>query len=155
MKKINSIARELNTVWIFGLAAVLISGSLYQFIMHERPCSFCLLQRLAMLSIAIGPMLNLRFGFSPFHYAVSLCGVAFGTFVCLKHLSMYMTDLYTWAFFTFVISFIATVGLSFLQPAHNKKKERLSWYEKLAFALLIAIASMNVITTYILVPLQS
>ena len=58
--------------------------------LHELPCPLCLLQRLQFALLAVGPMLNIRFGPRSSHYALSLlaaaAGAAFSTRQILLHI---------------------------------------------------------------------
>jgi len=52
-------ARTINVLALFALIGVL-AGSLYlQLGVGEQPCPLCLIQRSAMIGLAIGPVMNL------------------------------------------------------------------------------------------------
>jgi disulfide bond formation protein DsbB len=85
-----TVAVTLNALSLYALAAVLAAAFAAQLLLHELPCPLCLLQRLQFTMLAIGPILNVRFGPRPSHYALSLLaavvGAAFSTRQTLLHI---------------------------------------------------------------------
>lgn len=158
MKKrdLDFLVRLINALWIFGLAAVLLSGCIFQFTVQQNPCGLCMLQRLGMLCVAIGPMLNLRFGFNPLHYGISLCGIFFGGAVSLRQMAHHIANgspifgqgICSCSFLTFAASLAVIVLLLFLYPYHDKKAVKMHALEILGFALMIAIAVLNAILAF-------
>ncbi|MDA9863411.1 disulfide bond formation protein B, partial [bacterium] len=70
------LARLINIVALVALIGVL-AGSLHlQFGIGEQPCPLCLVQRSAMIGLAIGPVMNLLWGMKPAHYALSILAAA-------------------------------------------------------------------------------
>src|SRR5262245_27145586 len=67
-----SSAMALNALGLYGIALVLAIAFAAQLLLNELPCPLCLLQRIQFALLAVGPMLNVRFGPRPGHYAVSL-----------------------------------------------------------------------------------
>ena len=118
------IARLINVLALFALIGVL-AGSLHlQLGVGEQPCPLCLIQRSAMIGLAVGPIMNLLWGMKPAHYALSILAAVVGgaasTRQILLHIqpgdpgygpALFGLHLYTWAFVTFVI---AVVGCSFM-----------------------------------------
>ncbi|WP_409072021.1 disulfide bond formation protein B, partial [Listeria monocytogenes] len=45
------------------------------------PCPLCLLQRILFALLAVGPILNIRYGPRPSHYALSLLAAIVGAVV--------------------------------------------------------------------------
>ncbi len=80
----------LNALGLYAIAAVLAAAFAAQLLLHELPCPLCLLQRIQFAMLAIGPILNIRHGPRPSHYAVSLfaaiAGAAFATREVLLHI---------------------------------------------------------------------
>jgi disulfide bond formation protein DsbB len=85
-----TVAVTLNALSLYALAAVPAAAFAAQLLLHELPCPLCLLQRLQFTMLAIGPILNVRFGPRPSHYALSLLaavvGAAFSTRQTLLHI---------------------------------------------------------------------
>ena len=116
-KQTLAIARFINIAAIFGLIGVL-AGSLHlQYGAGEQPCPLCLVQRSAMIGLAVGPAMNLLWGMKARHYALSilaaLVGGAGSTRQILLHIAnpndpgfgpaIFGWHLYTWAFVTFLV----------------------------------------------------
>jgi disulfide bond formation protein DsbB len=85
-----AFAITLNALGLYALALVLAAAFAAQLLLHELPCPLCLLQRLQFTLLAIGPILNVRWGPRPSHYALSLLaaivGAAFSTRQILLHI---------------------------------------------------------------------
>ena len=67
-----SPALMLNILALYVIAGVLIAAFAMQFWLSELPCPLCLLQRAFICALAAGPILNLRYGPRPSHYALSI-----------------------------------------------------------------------------------
>jgi disulfide bond formation protein DsbB len=84
-----SLAITLNALGLYAIALILLVAFGAQLILHELPCPLCLLQRIQFAMLAVGPILNVRFGPRPSHYAVSLltaaAGAAFASRQILLH----------------------------------------------------------------------
>jgi uncharacterized membrane protein YeaQ/YmgE (transglycosylase-associated protein family) len=154
------IARTLNTLLVLILCGVL-AGALYvQLVWHEEPCPLCLLQRLGMIGVALGALLNLRFGARMSHYGLALlCALAGGMVALLQTGVLALTaktygtpvfglHLYTWSLLVFVAC-AGGIGLLLLLgpfPAVDAGRPRRAvvW---LLGGLLLAIALTNVVET--------
>lgn len=152
------MTRFLNTLWIYILGGILLGAYIYQVIEAEVPCPLCMLQRLAMVCIAIGPMLNLRIKFIPLHYGISLAGCIFGGTVSLRQISLHVCpgfptfgvqifglELYSWALLVFACSLLGIALLLFLYKEEEAKP--LNLFEKGAFLFMLILVVSNIITT--------
>ncbi len=114
-----SLSLTLNTVALFALSAVLIAAFAMQFERNDLPCPLCLLQRAFMCALAIGPILNLRFGPRPSHYALSMLAALAGAAVSVRQILLHILPgdpgygsatfgyhYYTWAFILFVVALL-------------------------------------------------
>src|ERR1700682_873460 len=85
-----ALAVTLNALGLYAVALVLAAAFAAQLPLHELPCPLCLLQRIQFAALAIGPILNIRWGPRPSHYALSLLaaavGAAFSTRQILLHI---------------------------------------------------------------------
>jgi disulfide bond formation protein DsbB len=118
------IARWINVLALFALIGVL-AGSLHlQLGVGEQPCPLCLIQRSAMIGLAVGPIMNLLWGMRPAHYALSILAAVVGGAGSIRQILLHIQPgdpgygpavlglhLYTWAFVTFAI---AVVGCAFM-----------------------------------------
>ncbi|MAT60181.1 MAG: disulfide bond formation protein B [Micrococcales bacterium] len=71
------LARFFNYFGLIVPMLVVLAAMGYQVFGDELPCSHCNMQRLGFFMLALGPALNLRFGFRPSHYGISLAGAFF------------------------------------------------------------------------------
>src|SRR5215467_5686506 len=166
-----SLAITLNALGLYAIALVLLIAFGAQLILHELPCPLCLLQRIQFAMLAVGPILNVRFGPRPSHYAVSLltamAGAAFASRQILLHImpgdSGYGSALlgyhyYTWAFigFSATILLLAVMLLFDRQFAMDEKAPLLVvWYGRVAVWLVIALTALNVISVLLECGFQS
>ena len=60
-----SHAVTLNALGLYAVALVLAAAFAAQLLLHELPCPLCLLQRILFAALAVGPILNIRFGPRP------------------------------------------------------------------------------------------
>lgn len=157
-----SIQRDLNALIIIILSGILLGAFGVQIIEHEQPCPLCMLQRLGMISLACGLMMNIQFGVKMGHYALSLISCLMGGSVALRQISLHVCpgfptfglpvlglSLYTWSFFVFCCSVLAIALLLFLYdpkeaaedaPPHN-------FWTKLSFVLIFLVTLTNIFTT--------
>src|SRR5882757_2235610 len=83
-------AITLNALSLYGLALVLTAAFAAQLTLHELPCPLCLLQRILFATLAIGPILNIRFGPRPSHYALSLLAAVAGAIASTRQVLLHI-----------------------------------------------------------------
>lgn len=160
---LSRIQRDLNALMIVVLSGVLLSAFGVQFFLHEEPCPLCMLQRIGMIGVAVGAMLNVWFGVRMAHYGICLLSALFGGAVALRQISLHVCpgfpefglpvlglSLYTWSFFVFVCIVFSVAVLLFFYDAteHENAPPEHSWWSKFACGLILAIAVANIITTF-------
>jgi disulfide bond formation protein DsbB len=134
-----------------------------QFILGELPCPLCLLQRIMFALLAIGPILNIRFGPRPSHYALSLLAAVVGAAVSTRQVLLhimpgdhgYGTALFGYHYYTWaLIGFIAAIVLLSLMLLFDRQFEKQSAaaatagaFAKIAVGLVIALTVANVAST--------
>jgi disulfide bond formation protein DsbB len=122
-----SLALILNALGLYAIALVLAVAFAAQLLLDELPCPLCLIQRIQFAMLAVGPILNVRFGPRPSHYAVSLfaaiAGASFAARQILLHImpgdpgygsALLGYHYYTWAFIGFAVAIIALAVLLLL-----------------------------------------
>lgn len=112
------VARLINILALLALIGVL-AGSLHlQFGIGEQPCPLCLVQRSAMIGLAVGPLMNLLWGMKPAHYALSILAAMVGGAASIRQILLHIATpgdpgygpavmglhLYTWAAITFAVA---------------------------------------------------
>src|SRR6202158_5420005 len=115
-----AFAVTLNALSLYAVALVLAAAFAAQLLLHELPCPLCLLQRIQFAVLALGPIMNIRWGPRPRHYALSLlaatAGAAFSTRQALLHITPgdagYGTALLGYHYYTLaLIGFVAAIVL--------------------------------------------
>lgn len=157
-----SLAVTLNAISLYAVALVLIVAFAAQLWLKELPCPLCLLQRIQFAMLAIGPILNVRFGPRPSHYAVSLlaaiAGAAFAIRQILLHImpgdpgygsALFGYHYYTWAFIGFAVAIvlIALVLMLDRQFEADGKPIEVGAFARTAVWLVIALTALNVLST--------
>ncbi len=153
--------RNLNALQALIIASVLFGAFAIQFFKHETPCPLCLLQRIGMIGLATGALMNCRFGPSKYHYGISLLFCVFGGFVALRQIALHVCpdfptfghpfwglSLYTWSFILFASS-VAYISLLLMIFDHSKPSQgKMSWFCYVAFAAIFIAAFANIFTTF-------
>lgn len=163
--QIQLIAIIANIMDLAAVALILTFAFLFQFLLGELPCPLCLLQRVGFLIIGIGFLANLRFGFRPSHYVLSLLGALFTAMVALRQITLHIVPgtgsygdailgfhLYTWSFIASMaiilwISFILALDRQFFQTLPQKSWTK--WLTHILFAFMIMLAIGNFISVLI------
>lgn len=114
----------LNIFDLIAICGILLVAFYIQLFWQEEPCPLCLLQRLGMIGIGIGLLMNLKFGINSKHYALALLSALFGGAVAIRQILLHIIPgesaygspifglhLYTWSFigFVFMIFYIAVL----------------------------------------------
>jgi disulfide bond formation protein DsbB len=161
-----SFAIGLNALGLYAIAAVLAAAFAAQFLLHELPCPLCLLQRIQFALLAIGPILNIRHGPRPSHYAVSLfvaiAGAVFSTRQVLLHImpgdpgygsALLGFHYYTWALIGFSVAIVAIAAIllfdSQFKPDDTTRPAKASAFAQAAVWFVIALTAANVISTLV------
>ncbi len=158
-----TLGRILNAICVFMVDFVLAGALFFQFVLQELPCPLCLLQRVAFIGLAIGPMLNVRFGVRAGHYGVSLLSAVFGMIVAGRQVLLHIVPgtgeyggtvlglhLYTWAFLFFALSIVIVGILLFYHNAFLEERDLVysDGLTKLVFIFTILIIILNIISTF-------
>jgi disulfide bond formation protein DsbB len=85
-----AFALTLNALSLYAVALVLATAFAAQLLLHELPCPLCLLQRIQFAVLAIGPIMNIRWGPRPSHYALSLLAAAAGAVVSTRQVLLHI-----------------------------------------------------------------
>lgn len=156
------IALTLNTLALYALSGVLIAAFAMQFARDELPCPLCLLQRAFFCALAAGPILNLRFGPRPSHYALSMLAALAGAAVSVRQILLHILPgdpgygsatfgyhYYTWAFLLFVLA-LALLALTLLLDRQFDPQQTPpppSSAARVAVLLVIGLTAANIVST--------
>ncbi|MEZ5315572.1 MAG: disulfide bond formation protein B [Chlamydiales bacterium] len=151
--------RNLNALLVYILTAILIGAFLIEIFADERPCVLCFLERLGMIGVAIGALMNCRLGPHKLHYGLSILSALFGGAVALRQIALHICpgfpvfgksfwglNLYTWSFLIFSSSiiYIALLLISFDQS----KKSRMNLWCRYAFFAAFGVTVANIIFSF-------
>ena len=130
-------AITLNALSLYAVALVLAAAFAAQFILHELPCPLCLLQRILFAALAIGPILNIRFGPRPSHYAMSLLAAVAGAVASTRQVLLHIMPgdagygsallgyhYYTWALLGFIAAIVLLAAILLFDRQFEEDKAR-------------------------------
>jgi len=155
------LAITLNALALYAVAFVLLTAFAGQLLLGELPCPLCLLQRILFAMLAIGPMLNIRHGPRPSHYALSLLAAVVGAVVSGRQILLHILPgdpgygsallgyhYYTWAFIGFAVAIVAIAAvLLFDRPfEEHTAPPPVGGFAAAAVWLVIALTALNVIS---------
>ena len=157
-----ALAVTLNALGLYAVAFVLLAAFAAQLILYELPCPLCLLQRVQFALLAVGPILNIRFGPRPSHYAISLLAAAAGAAVSTRQILLHITPgdpgygsallglhYYSWAFIGFAVA-IVLIAVTLLFDRQFRLVEApvpISGFARTAVWLVIGLTALNVAST--------
>jgi disulfide bond formation protein DsbB len=157
-----SFALTLNALALYAVGAVLIAAFAMQFARNELPCPLCLLQRAFFCALAVGPILNLRFGPRPSHYALSMLAALAGAAVSVRQILLHILPgdpgygsaifgyhYYTWAFILFVLALVLLALMLLLEGQFEAQEAqpRPSPTGRIAVLLVIGLTAANILST--------
>ena len=157
-----SFAVTLNALGLYAVALVLAAAFAAQLLLNELPCPLCLLQRLQFTMLAVGPMLNIRFGPHPSHYAWSLLAAIAGAAFAMRQILLHIMPgdpgfgsallgyhYYTWAFIGFALAIVLiSAMLLFDRQFHlNAEVANIGAFARIGVWLVIGLTALNVIAT--------
>lgn len=155
------LSRIFSSVLIIVLCGVITSAFGYQLTVGQNPCPLCYLQRVAMVGIAVGQVLNFRFGIKMSHHAISLFHCILGGAVSLRQICLHICPgfptfgtpvlgyaLYSWAFIVFVCSLIVIgVMMALYNPKWKPLNSKpLGYLERFASLYLVVIIILDIVT---------
>ena len=157
-------AVTLNALSLYAVALVLAAAFAAQFILHELPCPLCLLQRILFATLAVGPILNIRFGPRPSHYAMSLLSAVAGAVASTRQVLLHILPgdagygsallgyhYYSWALIGFVAAIVLLAATLLFDRQFADDGATLpadgGVFAQIAVWLVIALTAVNVATT--------
>src|ERR1700676_1688622 len=156
-------AITLNALSLYAVALVLTAAFATQLALHELPCPLCLLQRILFATLAIGPILNIRFGPRPSHYATSLLAATAAAVVSSRQVLLHIMPgdagygsalmgyhYYTWALIGFIAAIVLLASiLLFDRQFDDTTPQPISGsaFAQGAVWLVIGLTALNVAST--------
>ena len=168
--RIDKWVKVLNIIDLIGITLVVATAFIFQFLMNEIPCPLCLLQRIGILAIGFGFLLNIHYEIRPVHYALSLLAAVLTAFVALRQVTLHIIPndrgygselfgfhMYTWVFMLCILVIIyLSILWSIPRQYHlHKDSERVSEVKNpiikklghIVFMIYIFIIGSNIIST--------
>lgn len=173
------LARILNFLGMLALLGVIVAANIYQFHHHELPCTLCLLQRLAMIGVAVGAAMNLVLGPDPRHYGVCLISALLGLCVSVRQILLHINpffdtttglptleatanpafgqpifgvDLYVWGILIFATVILATGIALLFRGQFEPAKPEPQWLSRIAtigVVILFAVAALQSLAVFL------
>src|SRR3982751_4242588 len=158
-----AFAVTLNAFSLYALALVLAAAFAAQLVLGELPCPLCLLQRVQFAMLAIGPILNIRFGPRPSHYALSLLAAVAGAVASTRQVLLHILPgdagygsallgyhYYTWALIGFIAAIVLLAAVLLFDRQFEDDGAALpvdgGAFAQIAVWLVIALTAANVAT---------
>ena len=159
-------AKRINALFLLVIAIVLMVAFYYQWFHRELPCPLCLFQRIAFLGMAVGFLLNDRFGIKPAHYGISMLGAIFGLIASMRQVLLHILPgdagygstflglhFYSWSFvlymgFIFAMTLMMLATQSYALESKAEIKKEYTWPMKAVAILIIVLAIANLSTTF-------
>ena len=158
-------------VCVLGLCGVLAGAFWIQFGNSEYPCPLCILQRMAMILAAMGPLVILLDRknaspscFSAFRvgFGISILSAALGACISTRQVLLHIAPgdlgygnavmgmhLYTWALVVFMVVIVVSgFMLIFGNETTAEEKPRVHWFTNLTFWIFTAIVAANVLAVF-------
>jgi disulfide bond formation protein DsbB len=159
-------AIALNALSLYALAGLLASAFAAQLLLGELPCPLCLLQRVLFATLAVGPMLNIRFGPRPSHYAMSLLAATAGAVVSSRQVLLHIMPgdagygsallgyhYYSWALIGFIAAIVLLAAiLLFDRQFEDDGATQLvagGVFAYVAVWLVIGLTALNVVSAFL------
>lgn len=157
----------INTLTLIGICFILLCAFILQLTLWELPCPLCLLQRIGLLAIAFGFLLNIHYRIRPQHYALSILaavatGIAATRQVVIGALPphgygypIFGLHLYTWTALICVATIVYTCILMFIPCQYNQaapaeaRSKPIRWLSHFGFAFFVVILIANSISVYL------
>lgn len=123
----------LNVLGLLAVAAILSLTFYIQFVRGELPCPLCMLQRAGFMLVGLGLLMNIRYGISLTHYAMSILGALFAGKVALRQVALHVSDegygdtflngwhYYTWSFVLAVLAVVAICVVMMLPHVSDRR----------------------------------
>jgi disulfide bond formation protein DsbB len=154
------LAIRLNALALYAISGALLFAFYWQVAYDELPCPLCLLQRVAVTALAVGPVLTIRHGPKPANYGLVIIAALLGAAIAARQILLHILPgdtgfgsaflglhFYTWAFLFFVSAMLAAgVMLTFnKQFTLEAKAPRPGMLEDLAVWLVIGLTALNAV----------
>jgi disulfide bond formation protein DsbB len=118
-----------NLIDLMGVFVVSAAAIIIQLFFHELPCPLCLLQRIGLMAIAYGYVLNILYGNKSNHYAYSTIAAILTSFIALRQILIHIVPgsgyygdpvfgihMYTWVFIICMVAIAWNMLIIIIYP---------------------------------------
>ncbi len=153
------LSNAINSLWILIYCSIIAAAFGVQIFAHEEPCPLCYLQRIGMILVSTGALLNLHFGLRNSHLALSLLGALFGGSVALRQIAIHACpgsstfgepiwglSLYSWSFLTFIASIFMVILLLLVYQKEKKGFTEIGAGTKFVTLIFLFVVAANVVS---------
>lgn len=126
-----------NIIDLLGVFVISTMAILIQLFFHELPCPLCLLQRIGLMGIAFGYILNILYGNRANHYAYSSIAAIVTAFISMRQILLHIVPgsggygdpvfgihMYTWVFIICMAALVWNMLIIIIYP-EDIRHERL------------------------------
>lgn len=172
------LERVLNLIGMLGIVGIFAGAFVYQFSYRELPCTLCLLQRVAMLGVAMGAAMNVTIGPDTRHYGVCLVSAVFGIAVSIRQSLLHINpffdtgtgqptleatanppfgqgvfglNLYVWGVIIFLVTFLAIGIVQLFRDPADEPGSASGWLSRAAsfgVGLLVLVMVAQAVTVF-------
>lgn len=154
------LAVTLNAIGLYALSGMLLFAFYWQFAFNELPCPLCLLQRVGLSALAVGPVLTVRHGPKPMHYGLIILAALLGACAAGRQVLLHIMPgdpgfgseimglhLYSWAFIAFAVALLGAGVMLTLDPKESgSPPPRPSSFATVAVWLVLALTALNALS---------
>jgi disulfide bond formation protein DsbB len=152
------LAIRLNALALYAIAAISMLALYWQLAYDEFSCPLCMLQRVAIAALAVGPVLTIRHGPKPGHYGLVIIAALLGAAIAARQILLHIMPgdagfgsavlglhFYAWAFLCFVTAILAAgVMLTFAkQFAPEARAPARGMFVDMAVRLVVGVTALN------------
>jgi disulfide bond formation protein DsbB len=158
-----------NFIDVLGILFVSMAAIMIQLVFHELPCPLCLMQRIGLMAIGFGYLLNIIYGNSIKNYSYATISAIFTSFIAMRQILLHIVPgtggygdvilgfhMYTWVFIICILAIIWNMIIIMIYPedfSHEKlvrniKIDRNIVVNIVVYLYLITIL-LNVVFTFL------
>lgn len=153
---------SLNLLALLGVCFSLFVAFFYQIAFNELPCPLCQLQRLGLILVGMGFMLNAQFGPSTVHYGMAIMGALVGAATSMRQVLLHIAPgdqgygstlfglhFYTWGFISFVMMITFTTFMLWVDHKNFSatRQQRLGWVALLIISFFLILSLANTVSS--------
>lgn len=158
-----------NFIDVLGILLISLVALIIQLVMHELPCPLCLLQRIGLMAIGFGYLLNIIYGNSIKNYSYSSFCAMITAFIAMRQILLHIIPgtgsygdailglhMYTWVFIICLATIIWNIFIITIYPENfhhgklikNIKLEKNIIVNTVVYLFIITMA-VNVVFTFL------